>query len=83
MCLSAADKKRAGAYESLEHGMNQTPPISCRVGPCCREKDGGGVVWKVKPANDVWDRDEVDGDLRYIQGNGQLQGPLLLTTYTR
>lgn len=77
MCVSAADKKRAGAgagaYESLEHGMNQTPPISCRGWPLLQRKMEGG---KVKPANDVWDRDEVDGDLCTLQGNGHLQGPL-------
>lgn len=44
MCVSAADKKRAGAraYESLEHGMNQTPPISCRGWPLLQRKMEGG-----------------------------------------
>lgn len=42
-CVCAADKKtratvgsRRTAYESLEHGMNQTPPISCWADLNCR-----------------------------------------------
>lgn len=68
---------------SLEHGMNQTPPISSRCWPLLqnpteRKMEGG----KVKPANDVWDRDEVDGGLRYKEMD-ICKDSLLPATYTR
>lgn len=49
--------------------MNQPPPINSRGWPLLqRERWRGG---KIKPAKDVWDRDEVESNLRYKE-NGHL-----------
>lgn len=80
VCVCAADKKRAyelGAWDE-PNATNQLSGLAPAAESRSRERWRG----KVKPANDVWDRDEVDGDLHYNEMD-ICKDSLFPATYTR